>query len=205
MAIVDSHNNVIRSANQIGEIWISSESTVKGNCNEDDSREFNSVIDGSDGSVKYARTGIMGFSASLSGEDNAFLFVVARKEDVLCIRGFTYFAIDIEKTVESSCNCIISGGVCLLNLEGKGLVLLIEIDKESNIYNSIPIIMNTLLEVEGIFVDEMIFGPKGMIKKNLSSSGRSQKNKMASIIMKGKLDSWTKFSCKNPYSQTTIK
>lgn len=142
----------------------------------------------------------MGFLATVKDEENVLLFPIGRKEEIIKIRGLSYIAAEVEKTVEKSCSSIIPNGVCLLELKSK-LVLLVEIDKEANIFNSIPILLNCLLEEEFIYVDEIIFGPKGMIKKNNNSSGRNQRQKMKALVENGKLGGWMTFTCKNPYSQ----
>lgn len=94
--IVDPETRREKGAQQVGEIWVSSDSVGKGYWQKqaDTITTFRAHLDSSEG--PFLRTGDLGF---LEGGE---LFVTGRLKDVLVIRGANYYPHDLEHTVESS-------------------------------------------------------------------------------------------------------
>jgi acyl-CoA synthetase (AMP-forming)/AMP-acid ligase II len=94
--IVDPETRREKSAQHVGEIWVSSDSVGKGYWRKqvDTVVTFRAYLDTGEG--PFLHTGDLGF---LEGGE---LFVTSRLKDVLVIRGANYYPHDLEHTVESS-------------------------------------------------------------------------------------------------------
>jgi acyl-CoA synthetase (AMP-forming)/AMP-acid ligase II/acyl carrier protein len=95
--IVDPKRLTLCSANQVGEIWISSFSVAQGywNRTEETEKTFHAYLTDT-GEGPFLRTGDLGF---LQGGE---LFITGRLKDLIIIRGTNYYPQDIELTVEQS-------------------------------------------------------------------------------------------------------
>lgn len=90
---------------QIGEIWVSSNSVAQGYWGKPELTEqtFNASIAGEPGKT-YLRTGDMGF---LRGGE---LFVTGRIKELVIIRGRNHYPQDIEATIQNACDALVGGG-----------------------------------------------------------------------------------------------
>ena len=83
--------------NEIGEIWVSSDSVAKGYWQEEEKTKatFEAYLEDT-GEGPFLRTGDLGFL------DNGELFVTGRLKDLIIIRGRNYYPQDLELTTENS-------------------------------------------------------------------------------------------------------
>lgn len=98
IAIVNPDNLTALSDNEIGEIWVTSNSVSKGYWQQEDKTNsvFNAYLaDTNEG--PFLRTGDLGFLG-----ENKELFITGRIKDLIIICGRNYYPQDIEFTVQSS-------------------------------------------------------------------------------------------------------
>ncbi|MEW6729943.1 MAG: fatty acyl-AMP ligase [Acidobacteriota bacterium] len=113
--IVDPEYRTICSPDEIGEIWVSSQSVGQGYWNniEESSKTFQAYLANS-GEGPFLRTGDLGFLKE--GE----LFVTGRLKDLIIIRGHNHYPQDIEYTVEKSHPAIRAGCSAAFSVEIDG-------------------------------------------------------------------------------------
>jgi acyl-CoA synthetase (AMP-forming)/AMP-acid ligase II/acyl carrier protein len=119
IVVVDPEASVPCPAGQIGEIWVSGNSVVRGYWNrpEENRHTFEARLAGS-GEKTFLRTGDMGFIHE--GE----LHVTGRLKDMIVIRGLNHYPQDIERTVER----------CHIALEpGRGAAFSVDMDGEERL------------------------------------------------------------------------
>lgn len=115
LLIVDPQTDVACSENQVGEIWVQSESVTKGYWNKEPetARSFNAFLaNHTDG--PFLRTGDLGFLKE--GE----LYVSGRLKDLIIIRGKNHYPQDIEVTVENCHEALQHGGGAAFSIEKDG-------------------------------------------------------------------------------------
>jgi acyl-CoA synthetase (AMP-forming)/AMP-acid ligase II len=121
IAIVNPETHALCPSNVIGEIWVSSDSNVKGlyGTNKDHSGTFEAMLQGADPRVKYMRTGDIGFlwnvqrkavNVQAPVEEGQCLYVLGHIDEIISSKGLIHFAIDIEETVENCHQDILSEG-----------------------------------------------------------------------------------------------
>lgn len=121
VAIVNPYTHALCPSNVIGEIWVSSDSNVKGlyGSSNDHCATFEAIIQGGDSRMKYMRTGDIGFlwgvqrkaiGVQASVEEGQCLYVLGHMDEIISSKGLIYFAIDIEETVENCHQDILSEG-----------------------------------------------------------------------------------------------
>lgn len=111
VAIVNPETHTLCPSHVIGEIWVSSDSNVRsdllGKLTPD---KFEATIHGSDGRVKYMRTGDIGFLWNVQRksigpqapiEEGQCLYVLGHLSEIVASKGLLHFAIDIEESVEN--------------------------------------------------------------------------------------------------------
>lgn len=107
IAIVNPETHVVCPAHVVGEIWVSSDSNVKG---------AEAVVQGGDPRIKYMRTGDLGFlwdvhrQGTTQVEEGQCLYVLGRLEEVVMAKGLMHFALDLEETVEMCSSNIVTDG-----------------------------------------------------------------------------------------------
>ncbi len=101
--------------NQVGEIWVQSESVSKGywKLPAESAKTFGAVPEGS-GEGAFLRTGDLGFIL------NEELYVSGRLKDLIIIRGKNHYPQDIELTVERSHEAFQPGGGAVFSVELNG-------------------------------------------------------------------------------------
>ncbi len=95
--IVNPQTGLIAPKDEMGEIWVKSDSVAQGYWNnpQASAETFHARIAGHDGGP-YLRTGDMGFI------HNGELYIAGRIKDMIIIQGRNYYPQDIELTVETS-------------------------------------------------------------------------------------------------------
>lgn len=115
--IVNPHTKNIARDNEIGEIWVQSESVAKGYWEKKSltKKTFQAHIKGDDQKLNYLRTGDLGF---IYEND---LYVTGRLKDVIIIHGRNFYPQDIELLVERSHDKIRLGGCAAFSIENNDL------------------------------------------------------------------------------------
>ena len=160
---------------QVGEIWVSSESVAAGYWNRADATKETFQACESDGNGPFLRTGDLGFLKH--GE----LFVTGRLKDVIIIRGRNYYPQDIELTVEKSHQGLRanSGAAFCAEVEGeKRLVVVQEVERTYvRKLNSEEVVcaINQAVSLEHeLAIDTIVLLKPGSIPK--TSSGKIQRS-----------------------------
>jgi thioester reductase-like protein len=167
--IVDPGTRAQLGDDLVGEIWVGGDSKAGGYWNQPVvSRErFHAVVDGSDGSSTYLRTGDIGFMHD--GE----LFICSRLKDLIIIGGRNYYPADIEAVVERASLSVRAGCVAAFSLDrgrdGEGVVVLAEA-KRANDLPDLEQIHREIRKRCQLEVDVLAVVPHGTIIK--TSSGK---------------------------------
>lgn len=111
--IVDPESQATLPENDIGEIWVSSESVARGYWNDESLTEsvFKATIRGDDSNTQYLRTGDLGFLR------NNELYVCGRLKEVIIVRGRNYYPRDIEFLVEQVNEALVPSGGAAFSIE----------------------------------------------------------------------------------------
>jgi acyl-CoA synthetase (AMP-forming)/AMP-acid ligase II len=121
IAIVNPESRLLCHDGEFGEIWVDSEACVKafyGSTDPFDGERFNGrTVDG-DPSIRYVRTGDLGFLHSVSRPigpggaqvDMQVLFVLGSIGETFEINGLNHFPMDIENSVERCHRRVVPGG-----------------------------------------------------------------------------------------------
>jgi len=174
--IVDPLTTSLCLPDQIGEIWISSQSVASGywNLQVENERTFNARLPGYDD--KFLRTGDLGFI-----HENE-LFVTGRIKDLIVIRGLNYYPQDIELTIENSHTALQDNACAAFSIEidnEERLVIVQEIKRtyfrKLNIEEVISAISHAIFINHGISVYAITLLMPGAIPK--TSSGKIQRSK----------------------------
>ncbi len=185
--IVNPKTKHLAKVNEIGEIWINSESVSSGywNKNEVTKEIFHARIADLDNGVNYLRTGDLGYIY----EDE--LYITGRLKDIIIIHGQNHYPQDIEHTIQYCHPKIRTGGCAAFSVESnnvENLVLVCEV--EDNVANDewddliSAICKNIALEYE-LSVSAVAFIPPRQLPKTTSGKVRRQPTKSA--FLKGSL------------------
>jgi acyl-CoA synthetase (AMP-forming)/AMP-acid ligase II len=108
VAIVNPETLSLCPTHVIGEIWVSSDSNVKGLYPASNASQFEATIQGADPRIKYMRTGDIGFLWNVqrqamggSVEEGQCLYILGHMGEVIMSKGLLHFAVDIEESVET--------------------------------------------------------------------------------------------------------
>lgn len=124
VAIVNPETLTICPNNMIGEIWVASDSNVKTFDHLDDmghAQQFEASIVGNDGSIRYMRTGDLGFLWNVRRrvdnrmmqpmlEEGQCLYVLGSMNETIIRNGLIHFPMDVELSIERCHSSIPSGG-----------------------------------------------------------------------------------------------
>lgn len=126
--IVDEDSRLPVENGRIGEIWVAGRTVGQGYWNKTDETQefFRAHLASGDGKY-YLRTGDLGFFH----EDE--LFVTGRCKDLIIIRGRNLYPQDIEATVESCHDAVLTGGGAVFSIETDGeeqLVAVQELERQ---------------------------------------------------------------------------
>lgn len=171
---------------EIGEIWIQSESVGNGYWNKEEETEkvFQATLDGDDDEF-FLRTGDLGFF------DEGELFITGRLKDMIVVRGVNRYPQDIEATVELSSSRLHSGGAAAFAIdswERERLIVVCEVDRqrvETNWQEVIASIRSNVTEEHDLPPDGIILVRAGSIPK--TSSGKIQRSACRKDYLEKKL------------------
>ncbi|KAF9355344.1 hypothetical protein BGX26_006687 [Mortierella sp. AD094] len=197
IAIVHPETLEVCAANQIGEIWVCSDSSVNSFYNPPGfpnnstyPQPFNACIAGYDPRFRYIRTGDLGFlwngqqhqlQRQLSqanpghqtgqvGTGSFQLFVLGRLEESFQVQGLLHFSVDIESTVESShANVATQGCVTFKTAQGQVICVAKVQSQEPEVLVSMYIpLMYAILEQHQFLPDTIV-----LVGDNVSTARRN--------------------------------
>ncbi|KAF8932525.1 hypothetical protein BGZ58_007013 [Dissophora ornata] len=201
IAIVHPETFEVCAANQIGEIWICSDSSINSFhvpvgfvSNPTHQQPFNASIMGYDSRVKYVRTGDLGFlwngqqqhslqrqgsltaqsqKASHAGSGSFQLFVLGRMEESFQMHGLLHFASDIEATVESShANVALQGCVTFKTLQGQVICVVKVQNQEPEVLVSMYIpVMHAILKQHQFLPDTIVLVGEAVLTSRRPTDG----------------------------------
>jgi amino acid adenylation domain-containing protein len=189
IAIVNPELLTRCAPDQVGEIWVSSESVAQGYWNREEETEKNFQAHlKDDGSRSFLRTGDLGYLQD--GE----LFVTGRIKDLIIIRGRNHYPQDIERTVEQSHESLQKNCAAAFSISVTGeetLVILVEVQRSYlrhiDVEKAISAIRQSVAENHELQVHGIVLLKTGSIPK--TSSGKIQRHACQSSFLNNSLDS----------------
>jgi malonyl CoA-acyl carrier protein transacylase len=190
--------------NQVGEIWVSSESAAQGYWNQPEQTEqtFHAFLsDTSEG--PFLRTGDLGFIKD--GE----LFVTGRIKDVMIVRGRNHYPQDIEMTVEKSHSSLrpTSGAAFSIDIAGEEkLVIIQEVERsyirKLNANEVIGAIRRSVSEQHELEIYALLLLKTTSLPK--TSSGKVQRSACRTSFLAGSLNILAEWYA-NPQNSTQFR
>lgn len=174
--IVNPESLIRCQTEQVGEIWVASESIAAGYWERPEtSRETFQAALKDTGEGPYLRTGDLGFL------QNGELFVTGRIDDLMIVRGQNYYPQDIELTVEKSHPALRPNSGAAFTLEVKGeqrLVIVQEVERtylrKLNVSEVLGNITQEVTAQHGLQIYATVLIKTGSIPK--TSSGKIQRH-----------------------------
>ncbi len=201
VAIVDPESLTQCQENQVGEIWVSSQSVAQGywHRREQTEQTFHAYL-ADTGEGPFLRTGDLGFVKD--GE----LFVTGRLKDVIIIRGRNHYPQDIEMSVEKSHSALRPNCGAAFSVEIAGeekLVIVQEVERsyirKLNANEVIDAIRRAVSEQHELEVYGVVLLKTASLPK--TSSGKVQRSACRTGFLAGSLDVVTDWSA-NPQNKT---
>jgi amino acid adenylation domain-containing protein len=176
--IVNPDTNALCPVNQVGEIWVKSESIARGywKKEEETKRTFNAYI-GDDGDGPFLRTGDLGFI------NDGELYVTGRVKDLIIIRGKNHYPHDIELTVENSHEALQPGSGAAFSIEIDGAERLVIIQEVKRTYRNPNVeeigqaVRTAVFEAHEIQVYALVLIPMMSLPKTTSGKIQRQLSK----------------------------
>ncbi|KAK3322607.1 hypothetical protein B0H66DRAFT_602044 [Apodospora peruviana] len=204
IAIVNPESRMLCSDGEYGEIWVDSEACVKAFYGSKDPFDVER-FDGrtvEDPSIRYVRTGDLGFLHSVSRPigpggaqvDMQVLFVLGSIGETFEINGLSHFPMDIEASVERCHRNIVAGG-CAAFQAGGLVVILVEVSRKAYLASIVPVIVNAILNEHQIIVDIVAFVNKGDFPR--SRLGEKQRGKILAGWVSRKMRTMAQFAIKD--------
>ncbi|EON97844.1 putative acyl- ligase protein [Phaeoacremonium minimum UCRPA7] len=205
IAIVNPESRLLCSDGEYGEIWVDSEACVKsfyGSKDAFDAERFDGrTVDG-DPTIRYVRTGDLGFLHNVSRPigpggaqvDMQVLFVLGSIGETFEINGLSHFPMDIESSVERCHRNIVPGG-CAVFQAGGLVVVLIEVGRKAYLASLVPVIVNAILNEHQIIVDIVAFVNKGDFPR--SRLGEKQRGKILASWVSRKMRTMAQFAIRD--------
>ncbi|KAK4448632.1 hypothetical protein QBC34DRAFT_439055 [Podospora aff. communis PSN243] len=204
IAIVNPESRRLCSDGEYGEIWVDSEACVKsfyGSKDAFDAERFDGrTIE--DPSIRYVRTGDLGFLHSVSRPigpggaqvDMQVLFVLGSIGETFEINGLSHFPMDIENSVERCHRNIVPSG-CAVFQAGGLVVVLVEVARKAYLASIVPVIVNAILNEHQIIVDIVAFVNKGDFPR--SRLNEKQRGKILAGWVSRKMRTMAQFAIKD--------
>ncbi|CAM0138930.1 unnamed protein product [Umbelopsis sp. WA50703] len=196
IAIVNPETRTVCPANVVGEIWVVSDSNVKG-FTEDDAQAYESKfaasIQGGDPRITYARTGDVGFLWSVqrrvgainaSVEEGQCLFVLGKLNEAFHANGCMYFPQDIESSIERCHPSIPPGGAITFHAVNE-LVAVVAVKTADAALSVIPSVVNTVLQEHTFLIDVIVVVSQGNLPK--TKMGEKQRGRAHAAYMEKSL------------------
>ncbi|KAF8942567.1 hypothetical protein BGZ47_006345 [Haplosporangium gracile] len=211
VAIVNPETMEVCTSNQVGEIWVCSDSSTNGfhyppgyQSNPAQAQPFEACIAGYDSRVRYVRTGDLGFlwnnqqhQLANQGQWNPGqsavglfqLFVLGSLDESFHVHGLLHFAADIESTVESShANVAAQGCVAFRTPKGKSIcvVKVRKQDPEVLVSMYIPL-MHAILDQHQFLPDTIALVGDGVSTARRASDGLKPRDTIAGLYLSDRL------------------
>ncbi|KAF9141798.1 hypothetical protein BGX30_004092 [Mortierella sp. GBA39] len=211
VAIVNPETMEVCASNQVGEIWVCSDSSTNGfhyppgyQPNPSQPQPFGACIAGYDSRVRYVRTGDLGFlwnnqqhQLTNQGQWNPgqsavglfHLFVLGSLDESFHVQGLLHFAADIESTVESShANVAAQGCVAFRTPKGKAIcvVKVQKQDPEVLVSMYIPL-MHAILDQHQFLPDTIALVGDGVSTARRASDGLKPRDTIAGLYLSDRL------------------
>ncbi|KAL1963640.1 hypothetical protein VTN77DRAFT_7961 [Rasamsonia byssochlamydoides] len=205
IAIVNPETCTLCRVGEYGEIWVQSDACAKafyGSKQEFDMERFNGrVLDG-DPSVRYVRTGDLGFLHTVTrpigpgGQpvEMQVLFVLGGIGETFEVNGLNHFPIDIENSVERCHRNIVPGG-CAVFQAGGLVVVLVEVTRKAYLASIVPVIVNAILNDHQVVADIVAFVQQGDFPR--SRLGEKQRGKILGAWVTKKMRTIAQFSIRD--------
>lgn len=176
--IVDTEKGCICPENQVGEIWVKSESVAQGYWKKEEETEktFNAYL-GDAGDGPFLRTGDLGFI------NDGELYVTGRVKDLIIIRGKNHYPHDIELTVENSHEALQPGSGAAFSIEIDGAERLVIIQEVKRTYRNPNVeeigqaVRTAVFETHEIQVYALVLIPMMSLPKTTSGKIQRQLSK----------------------------
>ncbi|KAI9298658.1 acetyl-CoA synthetase-like protein [Neoconidiobolus thromboides FSU 785] len=193
VAIVNPVTSTVCQLNEIGEIWISSDSVSDGlyfPSNEFEASRFGAQIQGGDPSLFYVRTGDLGFLYPDIRHDtrpieeiiatSPLLYVLGPMDQTFDVDGISHFTFDVEQSIEACHSQIVSGGAMIGLLDAERILLMVEIKNNhpgalepERCQMLTPLIINCVLEQHNFKLDTVAyFSPSTLTRSRLGEKSR---------------------------------
>ncbi|KAI8645825.1 hypothetical protein BD408DRAFT_337893 [Parasitella parasitica] len=191
IAIVNPETLCLCPSHVMGEIWVSSDSNVKGvyNSSIDYTNIFEATIQGTDPRIKYMRTGDVGFlwnvtrkamGAQAPGEEGQCLYVLGHIDEIITSKGLLHFAVDIEETVENCHADVLGEGCYAIQVDSKEIIIVAAIRPSTTSFlGAIPVIVSSILEKHSLLIDTIVLVTKDQLPKKYS--GEKLRKKVLSM------------------------
>ena len=186
IVIVDTEENTLLDEDQVGEIWIRSDSVASGYWNnpEQSAAVFGQTVNGEGA---YYRTGDLGFLHK--GE----IYISGRIKDLIIIRGKNHYPGDIEHSLQASSADLIldSGAVFAIEIDGTERVVALQEVKQSaiktiNAAELMETIKQAVIKHHELKVDAVMLLRPGRIFK--TSSGKIRRSACREAWLAGHFD-----------------
>jgi acyl-CoA synthetase (AMP-forming)/AMP-acid ligase II len=189
LAIVDPETRLPKADCEVGEIWVRGSSVAGGYwCRPDlTDRTFGARIGGGDNSVRYLRTGDLGYL------NQGNLFVSGRLKDLIISYGRKFLPQDVEKEAERNHAALrkSGGGAFSVDLDGdQRTILVFELKGEwLRRQDELPQVAATVRSAVsaslGLMLDEVLFIQPGALPR--TSSGKVRRNQCRIDYLDGAL------------------
>lgn len=199
--IVNPESLEVCEKEQVGEIWVSSESVASGYWNSLQATQETFQADLKDTDKRpFLRTGDLGFLS------NGELFITGRLKDVIIIRGRNHYPQDIELSVEKSHKALRPNSGASFSVEVEGEEKLVVVHELERTYvrqiNSEEVVeaINQAVSLEHeLAIDTVVLLKPGSIPK--TSSGKIQRSACRQKFIDGRLENMVLESHVNQTSQ----
>jgi acyl-CoA synthetase (AMP-forming)/AMP-acid ligase II len=189
LIIVDPELKIQCRDNQIGEIWIKSQSVAKGYWNKPiDTEKFFYAYLSDENRGPFLRTGDIGFIS----EDE--LFVTGRIKDLIIIRGKNYFPNDIEETVWETHEVLRYGCGAAFSINDENdeekLVIVQELKrtyKDHSLHDISKCITKNVFKHHNLEIHKLLLVEVGSVPK--TSSGKLQRFMCRNLFLEGNFNS----------------
>lgn len=198
--VINPANNAVCSGNEVGEIWVKSNSVAKGYWQkpEETQATFNAFT--SDGQGPFLRTGDLGFV------HNNELYITGRHKDLIIVRGLNHYPQDIELSAFNSHEALVPEKAAAFSIEENGhekLVLVQEVKRTAvrNFYfeEATEAIRKDVAKHHNLRVDYISFIKPASLPR--TSSGKVQRKLCAKMFQNGALKTIAEWSNKEVYHQ----
>ncbi|CDR43925.1 CYFA0S13e00650g1_1 [Cyberlindnera fabianii] len=169
IAIVNPETRQLCKVGEYGEIWVCSEGNYDGvlqvigeNVQTYHKHMFNATIAGGDNTLRYVRTGDLGFLHNVSRTDKSGtiefqpLFVLGSIANTFESMGLMHFASDIENSIENAHADIRPGGCCVFKADGF-VIAVVDSSRGRYLSSLVPVIFNKVLSDHYLILDIVAF------------------------------------------------